>query len=148
MTQDVKLSKYILRFGLFNLALLIGLSIVFALLEIESGSGVTIGALMGAAIFAVANLFRTTSAFQPHQKKTKLVWFSYLTSWLVSLLIVSIFVTLTSEHYQVINFMKSNPLILIGILAFLTVFYVGVLYLSYGYLARKQFDSMKKRGKI
>ncbi|WP_297812863.1 ABZJ_00895 family protein [uncultured Methylophaga sp.] len=148
MTQDVKLSKYILRFGLVNLALLIVLSIVSALLEIESGSGVTIGALMGAAIFAVAKFIQDNKRVPTSSEKTKLVWFSYLTSWLVSLLIVSIFVTLTSEHYQVINFMKSNPLILIGILAFLTVFYVGVLYLSYGYLARKQFESMKKRGKI
>jgi hypothetical protein len=148
MTQDVKLSKYILRFGLFNLALLIGLSIVFAQLEIESGSGVSIGALMGAAIFAVAKFIQDNKRVPTSSEKTKLVWFSYLTSWLVSLLIVGIFVTLTSEHYQVINFMKSNPLILIGILAFLTVFYVGVLYLSYGYLARKQFESMKKRGKI
>lgn len=148
MTQDVNLSKYILRFGLFNIALLIGLSIVFSLLEIESGSGVSIGALMGAAIFAVAKFIQDNKRVPTSSEKTKLVWFSYLTSWLVSLLIVSIFVTLTSEHYQVINFMKSNPLILIGILAFLTVFYVGVLYLSYGYLARKQFESMKKRGKI
>lgn len=148
MEQDVNVSKYVIRFGLVNLALLVGLSMVFALLDIESGSGVTLGALMGAAIFAVAKFIQDNKRVPSSSEKTKLVWFSYLTSWLVSLIIVNISVTLTSEHYQVINFMRSNPLIIIGILVFLTVFYVAVLYMSYGYLARKQFESMKKRGKI
>lgn len=148
MITDVKVSKYVIRFGLVNLVILVCLSILLVLLEIESGSSVTIAALMGAAMFAVSKFITDHKRVPSASEKTKLVWFSYLASWLVSLFLFSSFVTITSEHRQVIDFLKSNPAIIIGILLFLSVIYLGVLYMCYGYFARKHFESLEKKGKI
>ncbi|MES9856907.1 MAG: ABZJ_00895 family protein [Sedimenticola sp.] len=149
MEQNAGVGKYIFRFGLVHLAILVGLSIVFTILEIESNSGVTIAALIGAAAAAVSKFIQDNKRAPNSSEKTKLVWLSYLVSWVVSLALAGIFFYLSNEGGQLIEAMKSIDLaIIIGIVALVSVFYLGALSLAYGYMARKQFDGMQKKGKI
>lgn len=148
MKPDVKITKYVIRFGIVNLALLVGLSILFALLKIESGASVTVAALMGAGASAVLKFIKDNKRVPSASEKTKLVWLSYLASWLVSLFLFGIFSTITSDTSQVIDFMKSNAGIFVGVLVLLSIFYLGALYMVYGYVARKQFEGLQKKGKI
>ncbi|WP_444932639.1 hypothetical protein [Microbulbifer sp. JTAC008] len=50
MEDQVKLGKYAIRFGVIYLLLLVGMAIVLSILEINSNSGATMGALMGSAM--------------------------------------------------------------------------------------------------
>ncbi len=149
MEQDVGIGKYVLIFGLVNLGLLVGLDILFFLLDVESNSGATIGALMGAGVAAVSRFIQDNKRIPNPSEKTKLVWLSYLASWIVSLILVGVFVVLSGEGGELMEIVKSiNVVILIVVIVFLSVFYVGALYLTYGYVARKQFEGLQKKGKI
>jgi hypothetical protein len=146
---DVKVGKYVITFGVVNLALLVGSAILLTLLEIESNSGVTIGALIGSAIAAASKFIKDNGRIPTPSEKTKLVWLSYFASWVVSLFLFGIFVTLTNEGGQLIELMKSiNAAILVGIIVVLSAFYLGVLSMAYGYMARKQFEGLQRKGKI
>jgi hypothetical protein len=70
-------------------------------------------------------------------------------SWFVSILlfaIIIVFVDGGGEIMQVFT-MIGAPL-LIGVIAILTLFYVGALYFAYGFLANKQLEALEKKGKI
>ncbi len=149
MDRDVNIGKYVLIFGLVNLGLLVGLAILFSILNVESNSGATIGALVGAGMAAVSKFIQDNKRIPNPSEKTKLVWLSYFASWIVSLILVSIFAALSGEGGELIEIVKSvNVVILVGVIVFLSVFYVSALYLTYGYVARKQFEGLRKKGKI
>ncbi len=71
MEQNAGVGKYIFRFGLVHLAILVGLSIVFTILEIESNSGVTIAALIGAAAVAVSKFIQDNKRAPKLVRKNK-----------------------------------------------------------------------------
>lgn len=149
MKQDVKISKYAFRFGVVNLALLIGIGFLLTLIEVESNAGVTIGALMGAAVATVSKFIKDNKRVPTVSEKIKLVWLSYLASWVVSIFLFGIFVAVNNQSVQFLELMKSiNAAVLIGIIVFLSVLYLGALSMAYGYMARKQFEGLRKKGGI
>jgi choline-glycine betaine transporter len=149
MDQDVSVTKYVIRFALVNMGLLIGMAIMLGLLGIESSSGTTLAALLGAAMATTYKFIQDHRRIPSSGEKTKLVWLSYLASWVVSLVLVGIFVGISEEGLRIVEVLISiNVLLLVGIIAFLSIFYVGALYVAYGYLAVKQYEGMQKKGKI
>ncbi|MBW9260725.1 MAG: ABZJ_00895 family protein [Candidatus Thiodiazotropha sp. (ex. Lucinisca nassula)] len=117
MEENVTIGKDVIWFAVINLALTVCFSIVLILLEIDSNTSAIIASLVGAAMIAGSKFIQDHKRVPNRSEKTKLVWLSYLTSWLVSLLLLSGFILAT-------------------------------LSLSYGFLARKQLDDMKRKGVI
>lgn len=82
-------------------------------------------------------------------EKTKLVWLSYLTTWLVSLVLLGGFVMATNEESKRLEVMRSISIgIIDAVIVFFSIVVLGTLTLSYGLLARKQLKSRKKKGAI
>jgi uncharacterized membrane protein len=147
--QNINIGKYVLRFALAHLVLLVGLGILTTLLGIESNSGATIGALMGAAIIAVSKFIQDNKRVPTKGEKRKLVWFSYLASWVVSLLLFAVFIITLEEGDEIMQIViEIGAPLLLGVTAVLTLFYVGALYLAYGFMANKQLEALQKKGKI
>lgn len=149
MEQSVQVRKYIIRFGIINLMLLVGIAVFFSLIGVESNSGATAAALMGAAMFTVVRFIQDNKRVPNATEKSKLVWYSYLASWLVSIILFGFFMSFSNESVQVIEAIESiNILFIVGVVIFISIFYLFALHLSYGSLANKQFEALQKKGKI
>jgi len=143
MDENVAVLKYIIRFGLVYLVLLFGIGVVQTLLDIDAGMGVSIVALMAAAAMAASTFVRDHQRAPNVSERAKLVWVSFLVSWLVSLVLTGVLATSSvagSELLQV--FSASNIAIVAGVIVVVSVLYLGVLSLAYGYLARKQVEAI------
>jgi polyferredoxin len=147
--QGTSIGKYILLFAAAHLGLLIGLGILTAILDIDSNTGVTVGALMGAAILAISKFIRDNKRLPNKKEKWKLVWFSCLASWAVSMLLFIVIVSLVGEGAEIMQAISTlGAPLLLGVIAFLTLFYVGALYLAYGFVANKQMEALQRKGEI
>ncbi|MCG7874106.1 MAG: ABZJ_00895 family protein [Candidatus Thiodiazotropha weberae] len=149
MEENVTISKYVIWFTVVNLSLTICISIALILLEIDSSTSATIAALVGAAMVAGSKFIQDHKRVPNRSEKTKLVWLSYLTTWLVSLLLLGGFVLATNEGSQLLEVMTSVSMgIIVGVFVFFSIVILGTLSLSYGFLARKQLEGMKRKGAI
>ncbi|MCG7939427.1 MAG: ABZJ_00895 family protein [Candidatus Thiodiazotropha lotti] len=149
MEENVTISKYVIWFTVVNLSLTICISIALILLEIDSSTSATIAALGGAAMVAGSKFIQDHKRVPNRSEKTKLVWLSYLTTWLVSLLLLGGFVLATNEGSQLLEVMTSVSMgIIVGVFVFFSIVILGTLSLSYGFLARKQLEGMKRKGAI
>jgi putative Mn2+ efflux pump MntP len=148
MQKGIGIGKYVIRFALAYFGLLIGLGVLAVILDIESGAGATIVVLMGAAMVAVSKFIQDHRRVPTKEEKRKLVWFSYLASWLVSLLMFGIFIALDEQGREMMRVVtESGAPLFIGIIAFLALFYVGTLYVAYGYMANKQLEALQRKGR-
>ncbi|MEW8441330.1 MAG: ABZJ_00895 family protein [Candidatus Thiodiazotropha taylori] len=124
-------------------------SIALTLLEIDSNSSATITALIGAAMVEGSKFIQDHKRAPNPLEKTKLVWLSYLTTWLVSLVLLGGFVMATNEESKRLEVMRSISIgIIDAVIVFFSIVVLGTLTLSYGLLARKQLKSRKKKGAI
>ncbi|WP_444916564.1 ABZJ_00895 family protein [Microbulbifer sp. JMSA003] len=149
MEDQVRLGKYAFRFAAIYLLLLVGMAIVLSILEIDSNSGATMGALMGSAMATAIKFVQDNKRPPTKSEKNRLALISLLASWIVSLLLMSILLLAGSPGAEILESIKSvNLMIIITIVVVLSLIYFLVLSFSYGYLAKKQYEAMLKQGKI
>lgn len=149
MEENVKIGKYILRYAVVHLLLLVGISIILGLLEIEPNSGVTIGALMGAAMAVIMKFIQDNKRPPNKSEKNYLVWLSLLVSIAISLLLSSVVLFFSGEVRELFEMLASiGYFVFVFILLFVSVVCFCVLWFSYGYFAKKQYEAMLKYGKL
>lgn len=149
MEQEVGVVKYVAKFALAFLVILLAVGVVLSLLDMNSNAGITIAALMGAAVYAVSKFIEENRRVPVGAEKTKLVWFSFVAAWLISLIPFGVFASFTAEGAEMLKTLRTASIpLLAGVIAFLSLFHLGTLWLSYGLLARKQFEALQKKGKI
>ncbi len=149
MEENVRVGKYVFRFGVIHLILLVGISIILGLLEVEANSGVSIGALMGAAMAAVIKFIQDNKRAPSQSEKSQLIWLSLLVAVAISILISSIFFIFSGEGQEVFEALISMGfLVMLLILLFASAVCFFVLSLSYGHLAKKQYETLVKHGKL
>jgi len=149
MEGQVKIGKYVALYGGVHFVILLGAELFFAFFEIESNSGMSVGAIIGSAMFVSIKFIKDNKRPPNKEEKYNLVLMSLLASWVVSFLLLGVFALVFGQVAQIIDFIKSiNIFVLLGIFLFVCVLYFLVLLLSYGYLARKQYEGMAKKGNI
>ena len=152
MEQEVDLGSYIIKFLLGYTVGLILLSVAFHILDIDSNTGASIGVLFGAAIYAVGKFIQDNKRVPNKQEKSKLVWSSVAISWLVSLLLMFVYILFLDGAKGLADVTQMvagiNTMILFGVVVFVTLLNWAVLSYSYGGLAKRQFASLQKKGKI
>lgn len=157
MEQETGVFKYVLRFGLTYMVLSL---LVWLLLEVLNAISsleiniyltlaVTLGALGGAAMFAVSKFIQDNKRIPASQEKSKLIWFSFLTSWLLQILVFFAAIIFLPEGKKMIEDIRSDGfLFILFLIIFISVFYLGLLSLFYGNSAKKRFEIMQKQGQI
>ncbi|MGC1174093.1 ABZJ_00895 family protein [Polaromonas sp.] len=86
------MKRYIIIFTVANLLMTLAIGVVASLLNLNSGSGMAVGAAMGASILA-ASAFVKAHARAPTREETKdFAWRALLATWLVSLVLMAIVV--------------------------------------------------------
>lgn len=152
MEQDIDTNKYILKFGIAYIIGLIALAAIFHFLDLNGGSGASIGVLIGAAMYSVGKFIEENKRIPNKKEKSKLVWFSLLASWATSIILL-IIVVLALEGLGGFSelaklALKLNVIVIIGIIFFVSAIYFLVLSWCYGGLANKQYEGLRKKGKI
>ncbi len=149
MEENVRVGKYVFRFGIVHLLLLVGLSIILGLLEVEANSGISIGALMGAAMAAVIKFIQDNKRAPSQSEKSRLIWLSLLVAVAISILLSSVFFIFSGEGQEIFEALISMGLLVIFLIfLFASVVCFFVLSLSYGHLAKKQYEALVKHGKL
>ncbi|GAA3955240.1 ABZJ_00895 family protein [Allohahella marinimesophila] len=144
----MSLKKYLLRFTVAYVVLLIAIAIVLGYFERESNTGANMGALMGAALLAVSKFISDHKRPPDAREKRILVMSSFLASLVVSVALFILSVMLAGGTATLESLNSIPTTILLGVIAFVCLLNLVVLWLVYGYMARKQFEALQKKGKI
>ena len=149
MEQDVHINRYVIRFAIIYLVLLIGLGLLLGFLGTSSGTGATVGAMMGAAGLTVSRFLDDHKRLPTASERTQLIWLSFLASWLVSLIPFSAVMMLTPDGGEVLRAVHTAGLTIFAVvIAVLSAVYLGLLSLSYGFIARNRFAALQRKGRI
>ncbi|MGQ2978458.1 MAG: ABZJ_00895 family protein [Polaromonas sp.] len=88
-SREVVLTRYIVIFTVTNFLMTIAIGVVASILNLKSGSGMAVGAALGASILA-ASSFVKAHARAPTREETKaFAWRALLATWLVSLVLTA-----------------------------------------------------------
>ena len=154
MEQNVEVKKYIVQFGVVYTIGLIALYVIFMIINLDSnsGSGASIALLFASAIYSVGKFIQDNKRVPNKNEKSKLVWITLLTAIIVSAALVVIVgvifggVVGLSEMFHALSTLPLS--IMVGIIFFVTLLHFVILSYGYGGFASKQFDALKKKGKI
>ena len=152
MEQDVNINRYIFKFSIAYFVGIIALAVILHVFELEHNSGASIAVLIGAAMYCVGKFIEENKRIPNKSEKSKMIWFSLLASWLISIIQLFIIVLIVdgapilAELSSLIE--KLNITIITGIVIFVSLIYFAILSWSYGSLAEKQLVALQKKGKI
>jgi hypothetical protein len=148
----LRLSNYALRYGFIFAFYLI----VLAILKYQAGvnyiSVFAIIALILSAKFTSIKFFTDQQRFYTKEEKTKIIWSSWALTWFISI-IVTVLSTYElagkaalDELVYMFSSMPTLTFILVLFAASVTAF--ALLFVSYSFLANKEFESLKRQDKI
>ncbi len=150
--ESIGIRKYIITYGVCYTIGLVAVIGVLKLLELEGNSGVSIGVLIGSAMYAASKFISDNKRVPNKAEKSKLVWQSFLVSWLVSLILLLIIVASIIDLEEIPklseDITQTNIAIIMGATVFASLIQWGILTYSYGSLAKKQYATLVKKGKI
>lgn len=157
MEDEVGLFKTVLRYGFAYLVISLFVWLSMEIWKSITSRDITIyfalvinlSALAGAATSAVSKFIKHNKRVPSGQEKSKLIWFSFITSWLLQILMLSAaFMILTTGKKMFENIHSEDFFAVLGAAIFISVFYLGLLSLNYGEFAKKRFEIMRKKGQI
>tara|TARA_R110000822_G_scaffold113914_1_gene245248 strand:+ start:299 stop:748 length:450 start_codon:yes stop_codon:yes gene_type:complete len=146
MSQNTPLKKYLFIFAGANLAMMVIAAVVLTLLDMDGNAGVNMGILIGSAMAAGHYFIKDHQRLPTAAEKRWLVFMSFLASVLVSLLFVLVVVLLEPNGFAVIMMtLQEQALVFLIVMLVVSVVYLLVLWLGYGFMLERQFKAMQKK---
>jgi hypothetical protein len=152
LEHNINLSSYTIRFAIAYCIGLIIVAGIFYIFDLEHSSGASVGVLIGAAMFSASKFIQDNHRLPSKTEKSRLIWQSFLVSWLVTLVLLLVMVIalgglqVLAEMSQLAS--RLSVTIVAGVIIFASLVQWAVLYFSYGSLAKKQYEALVKKGKI
>lgn len=152
MEQNIVINKYIIKFSIAYAIGLVAITAIFIIFDLDHSSGASIGVLIGAAMYSVGKFIEENKRIPNKIEKSKLVWLSLISSYITSIVLAVIVISLLdgiqglAELAKLIE--KLNVVIIVGATVVVSLIYFVVLSWSYGGLAKKQYEGLQKKGKI
>lgn len=152
MEQDIVINRYIIKFSIAYAIGLIAITAIFIIFDLDHSSGASIGVLIGAAMYSVGKFIEENKRIPNKIEKSKLVWFSLISSYITSIILAVIVISALdgiqglTELAKLIE--KLNIVIISGATIVVSLIYFVILSWSYGSLAKKQYEGLQKKGKI
>ncbi len=159
MSVPINLKKYILIFVVANCIGSLTISAVFVFFKLSGGAGASIGVLC-ASSYVVIHKFIMDNARLPNKpEKIRLIIYSSIFCWLTSLLLLFVYLLIASMVYPkefqellaLLSFLRNGGFpvfIILLVIVFELIIPVFVLWLCYGFIARKIYETLEKKGKI
>ena len=149
MENRVEILKYVMRFASAFLVLLILFSALQGLLKNEPSSGLTVVAFIAAAAYAMSTFLRHNKRVLTESEKTRLVWFSFAASWIIS---VAEFGVVAYWYPDVLQTFVAEdgfsvPMFITAVVFFSLTQLAG-LYVVFGVAAEKEYQRLQKTGKM
>ena len=142
------MTRYIVIFTVTNFLMTIAIGVVASILNLKSGSGMAVGAALGASILA-ASSFVKAHARAPTREETKaFAWRALLSTWLVSLVLTAVVVLgfmPASEARGLLRGLFSGVglVFLLGALFFISaIYYLGIRW-SFGWYGKQAMAARK-----
>ncbi|MCG8611065.1 MAG: ABZJ_00895 family protein [Pseudomonadales bacterium] len=146
------LTPYLIRFTLAYLALSAITALIFSLLEMDGSSGVSAVVLFSAGFIAVDKFIRDHKRPPEPREQLMLTLHSFSIMWVISLVtMVLLGYLLLDEATRVIvlsTLSEVGSIWLIGGFIVLSLITFGLLWLAYGWMARKHYATLCKAGKL
>ncbi|MDP1558941.1 MAG: ABZJ_00895 family protein [Nitrosomonas sp.] len=152
MKKKLSIGQYILKFGMAYMIGIITLSAIFIIFNLSHSAPASILVLLG-AVFSTAAEFILDHERVPNKKeKMMLIWFSFLMSWFVLLILILTAVLVLGGEQAMAELgnmvMQADATKMIGVISLISLVYLIILFFGYGRFAQIQYDAMKKKGRI
>jgi len=152
MKKKLSIGQYILKFGMAYMIGIITLSAIFIIFNLSHSASASILVLLG-AVFSTAAEFILDHERVPNKKeKMMLIWFSFLMSWFVLLILILTAVLVLGGEQAMAELgnmvMQADATKMIGVISLISLVYLIILFFGYGRFAQIQYDAMKKKGRI
>ena len=150
MSKELSVRPYILKFSGVYLIGIIILITGFVVFDLNYSAYASIIVLLGAVLYATSEFIQDTGRTPVKHEKTKLVWLSFLMSWLMLLLLIVAGVLLLGGQQGISDFgnmlSKIGTTKLIGAVSIVSLVYLTIMYLGYGKIAKMQYKILRKNG--
>lgn len=150
MSKELSVRPYILKFSGVYLIGIIILITGFVVFELSYSAYASIIVLMGAVLYTTSEFIQDTGRTPVKREKTKLIWLSFLMSWLMLLLLIVVGVLLLGGEQGMTDFGNMLSQIgatkIIGAVCIISMVYLLVMFLGYGKVAKMQYHILRKNG--
>lgn len=150
MSKELSISPYILK---FSMVYMIGIMILiagFVVFELSYSAYASVIVLIGSVLYTTSEFIQDTKRTPVKHEKTKLIWLSFLMSWLMLVLLVVAGVLLIGGQQGMTDF--SNMLSQIGTTKIagaagvVSLVYLIIMFLGYGKIASMQYKMLRRNG--
>ncbi|MGD8430151.1 MAG: ABZJ_00895 family protein [Ectothiorhodospiraceae bacterium] len=149
MEKEVPLTKYTLIFGVGYFAALVLVGVAVRIFDIGGSAGATPGALFAGAIIVVSRFLQDNRRPPSRSEKSKLAVLSLVMAWLVSIVLAALAMLLFGDIFGIQElFQTGGAGIYFGVAAFFSFLYFVLLSFAYGPMAKKNFEAMRRKGKL
>lgn len=152
MNKEVQTFPYIIRFSLAYAAALILIAIIMEVLKVDSSTGSSMGSLIAAVSYTAFTFVKDHKRMPSTDERKKLTWLSLVASFIISLVLVIAFLGVVGELgllTQLPSLLSQvGPFLMLGVFLFVVGIYYAGLWVSYGWFAKIQYQSMEKKGEL
>lgn len=153
MVKSTAIYKYIKLFSIAYFFFLVIFGVALTLLDIDGDVGTSIGSLVASIFIAVSRFVEDNKRIPTKTEKSRLVWYSFFSSWVISLFqflaVVLFYGGIVSFEFISVSDMSLDNLIIFGIvfLVISLIYLVGI-YFCYGSFAKTALKSLQKKEKL
>ncbi len=150
MSKELSIRPYILKFSMVYMIGIIILITGFVVFELSHSAYVSVIVLMGAVLYTTSEFIQDTGRTPVKLEKSKLIWLSFLMSWLMLLLLIVAGVLLVGGQQGMAEFgsmlSQIGVIKIIGAVCIVSLVYLLVMFLGYGKVAKIQYKILRKNG--
>lgn len=149
MNENGNIRKYILIFSLFYSIAILVVAALTIFFDIGGGSANFV-LLMIAAGVAGGQFVQDNKRTPDKSEKIKLIGYSFLASWLISLILTGVAFLIFPEALPTIKHTLGSLSagLLISVLVATVLIMLLMLWLGYGFLTNRQYKTLEKKGKL
>lgn len=146
MFKSSNLMKYASIFFLAHMGIMIIASALLAFFNLEGNAGINVAMIMASAMVAGHYFIRDHRRLPSASEKAWLIFLSFLAATLASVLFLGAIALIEPAGIAVIwsSLMEQSSFFLM-IMSASALFCILILWMSYGFMLRKQFSSMQKK---
>ena len=150
MSKELSIRPYILKFSMIYMIGIIILITGFVIFELSYSAYASVFVLMGAILYTTSEFIQDTGRTPVKHEKTKLIWLSFLMSWLMLILLFVVGILLVGGQQGMTDFGNMLSQIgatkITGAVCVVSLVYLLVMFLGYGKVAKIQYKILRRNG--
>lgn len=150
MSKELSVRPYILKFSAVYMVGIMILIAGFVVFELSYSAYASVIVLIGSVLYTTSEFIQDTKRTPVKHEKTKLIWLSFLMSWLMLVLLFVAGVLLIGGQQGMTDFGNMLSQIgttkIAGAVSIVSLVYLLIMYLGYGKIAKMQYKMLRKNG--